>query len=731
MNMYQIIERDGSFWYNNNNYHIEAEEPEQGNGQACRYDGHCPIGMTCGVVAKHDDHTEMPGQCLFLPIVDKNNKETIDRSSHHHHDQDRLDSCVQACRTELEWDEHFFHGTQPRIVSHQATSSHSRPTGCILDFVRHWPEEESADENHNNTNEDDWKTVHAHDTMVPPNEPEPSIVAWEQHRFRHVVRVDPLRVTTTTGEVQATNETGKNSTDSTHSKDNDEPFKLWRAYCSAPCQSHRDCKTQSTMHPHSLWWNPDNDDDDELWKQPWLCVQGACQRNSKFWEPTTNLVLDPNVTIKTKDGGSATSHTTNETIRAILQQRRNQHQWNEMVIVTAATNPYFDGLRNLVASARFWAPNHAVVIYNLRGLNQPNETAEVLSWSNVIAMEWWDKGIPSHYPRHVHNGKQYAWKPLIIQETLKQYGMIFWLDAGSTLTGPITPVIDIVKRNGLFVVKGQDTSMQAKSHPETYRWFGLDKETFQGTQQPHFSGNTQAYLAPSRFVESIVECNAVCAWNESCIAPPGSTLRNHRYDQTSLSLCAYQAQAPHHTEYLAADQRSVASNILEEASYRFVWTARKKCRTCYISQTQNYLDRGIVPKNWTAMDPSTRIYRVGARQAHHVKVAIHGGNAPPLPRLRPQGVKIKTSNGQGESKPLEPHTLVSTTVPTKTVPATNVTNHTQDVMVDRNTSSVPKTLDARNSSTRKETMDEMVTTHPTETTQQSIEMPNFTSHSNH
>ena len=65
-------------------------------------------------------------------------------------------------------------------------------------------------------------------------------------------------------------------------------------------------------------------------------------------------------------------------------------------IVTAASINFHGGLRNLVASARYWAPNHDVVIYNLKDSNDTTIMKEIRSWSAVIALEWLNS-VPDHY----------------------------------------------------------------------------------------------------------------------------------------------------------------------------------------------------------------------------------------------------------------------------------------------------------------------------------------------
>jgi hypothetical protein len=286
----------------------------------------------------------------------------------------------------------------------------------------------------------------------------------------------------------------------------------WTALCTHSCTSDSDCFTRMS-------------------KTAFVCLEGSCQRNQEYW-PVQN-----------------------------------------MTIVTGATGSFLVGLRNLVASAKYWAPSSKVVVYNL-GKISPAAKIEIQSWTNVESLEWAD-GVPSHYPSHVKKSHKYAWKPIILNETVHKYGSIFWLDAGSTLVGPIDPARKITQKQGVMLVKGQDQNMKL-SHEGTYQWFGFDKETMQ--TGPHFSGNTQAYMYPSRYVDSVVIPNAECALDKECISPAGSYLQNHRFDQTSLSILAYQPKVMlgHHTEYLASSAAQLNPD-LTQPSFKFVWTARQTC----------------------------------------------------------------------------------------------------------------------------------------------------------
>jgi hypothetical protein len=70
---------------------------------------------------------------------------------------------------------------------------------------------------------------------------------------------------------------------------------------------------------------------------------------------------------------------------------------------------------------------------------------------------------------------------------------------------------------------------------------------------------------------------AKCALDEACIAPPGSSLHNHRYDQTALSILSYTRRIPHYTEYLAAERNQLARNLKDNPSSndKIIWTSRQ------------------------------------------------------------------------------------------------------------------------------------------------------------
>ena len=79
-----------------------------------------------------------------------------------------------------------------------------------------------------------------------------------------------------------------------------------------------------------------------------------------------------------------------------------------------------------------------------------------------------------------------------------------------------------------------DDNMMPKAHEKIFEWFNYTKSPF--VAGPHYSGNTQGYLYPSEWFDNIVIPSHRCAMDKECIQPEGSSLSNHRYDQTPLSI---------------------------------------------------------------------------------------------------------------------------------------------------------------------------------------------------
>lgn len=136
------------------------------------------------------------------------------------------------------------------------------------------------------------------------------------------------------------------------------------------------------------------------------------------------------------------------------QQEQQMHKVpKRMVVTTGANDGYYHGLSNFVGSVHYWCVNCPIVVFNL-GLSEEHKKT-VDTWCNTT-LKWRDgiriKGIHSG---HVALPKQYAWKPFAILEAVEEYkaDAVLWLDAGSTVTGPLmTTIWPLIRNDGHYLV---------------------------------------------------------------------------------------------------------------------------------------------------------------------------------------------------------------------------------------------------------------------------------------
>lgn len=233
----------------------------------------------------------------------------------------------------------------------------------------------------------------------------------------------------------------------------------------------------------------------------------------------------------------------------------------DMVVATGASDSYFPALKNLVASLHYWEPRALIAVVSL-GLSTANyDTAS--RWDNVC----------------MHSGseielKKYAWKPIAIRKFVDLYGTVLWIDAGSSVRGPLASIRQYLTNDGHFLVQGQDVDMKPWCHEGTLSYFKVNRARLRAG--PSYSGNLQGWVRNSTLARRVLEGTYSCALRPECIAPRGSNLGNHRYDQSVLSLLAYTCglNITAHTELLAANRNQLSTDP-RLPSKMVVWTSRR------------------------------------------------------------------------------------------------------------------------------------------------------------
>lgn len=151
------------------------------------------------------------------------------------------------------------------------------------------------------------------------------------------------------------------------------------------------------------------------------------------------------------------------------------------------------------------------------------------------------------YPRFwdiAINAGEYAWKTGILNEARVKYandsnGILVWLDSGNILTPEfLRHVPNTIRKNDGFWSPSSSKTIGVWTHPGM-----LDYYNVKGEDYNHFSNCNGAVFGVDAGNQTIVDTMIVpwfnCGLDKNCIAPPGSSRKNHRQDQAALTLLAY------------------------------------------------------------------------------------------------------------------------------------------------------------------------------------------------
>ena len=136
----------------------------------------------------------------------------------------------------------------------------------------------------------------------------------------------------------------------------------------------------------------------------------------------------------------------------------------------------------------------------------------------------------------------------------------------------------IIAEHGVFLVQGQDGDMAPWIHEGTLSYLGLQRQPLRG--KPSFAGGIQGWRKGSEAARAVLPKLLQCAMDAACNSPPGSSLGNHRYDQSALSAVVHSWRdregraVPGHTELLSNNRHSELQGDCHEASSRVIYTAR-------------------------------------------------------------------------------------------------------------------------------------------------------------
>lgn len=207
----------------------------------------------------------------------------------------------------------------------------------------------------------------------------------------------------------------------------------------------------------------------------------------------------------------------------------------QKVVITGASSNHFDVLIGFLDNYIRMAEhtNIPLFVYDL-GLSNVQATHLEKHYAKVVIRTFEYEKYPSYFDINIARG-EYAWKPAIIKSVLeKEAKAVLWLDSGDRLTGrnTLNNAFRLIDKDGFLSTTTSGTT-QTWVYPDTRKF--LNAETM---NKPMCNGaivgaNEAAY-------EKLIVPWWRCALNRNCIAPAGSSRKNHRQDQAVLTILVWQ-----------------------------------------------------------------------------------------------------------------------------------------------------------------------------------------------
>ncbi|XP_014673108.1 PREDICTED: uncharacterized protein LOC106813482 [Priapulus caudatus] len=186
------------------------------------------------------------------------------------------------------------------------------------------------------------------------------------------------------------------------------------------------------------------------------------------------------------------------------------------VVVTAVTSGSWKAAHGFALSVRRHLANSTLVIYGV-GLS-PDDNYDLKTFCNCT----YRKFQFEDYPSHVSILKLHAYRPIIIQETLNEFGMVIYLDPSVRVTTPdIAPYLRRARASSVLAWKLPSAlPTSALTHEKMFTYFNTKRDSyyFHHMVEPR---NLVAYNTEAVHQHVMLPW-LQCALTPQCIAPIGA-----------------------------------------------------------------------------------------------------------------------------------------------------------------------------------------------------------------
>ncbi|XP_071853201.1 uncharacterized protein [Apostichopus japonicus] len=217
--------------------------------------------------------------------------------------------------------------------------------------------------------------------------------------------------------------------------------------------------------------------------------------------------------------------------------------YDRLVLITAFSDNHYNEAMGYIGTAQKYMPGKRIVVYDL-GLSTKKQH-EVKRLCNVELRMF----NFNDYPKHVSDLLTYAWKAIIINLALNEFGAVYYGDASVRFKESLKVLLPGIEHHHGYMTtipNFNPTDPKYKHHyqltvPEMFIKLGIDRDEYRDCINcaPHLQPNTQLIINSTTIQTKLMQPWLRCAMVKECIAPTGSSRANHRQDASAITLLVY------------------------------------------------------------------------------------------------------------------------------------------------------------------------------------------------
>lgn len=181
-------------------------------------------------------------------------------------------------------------------------------------------------------------------------------------------------------------------------------------------------------------------------------------------------------------------------------------------------------------SVRKFHPSRMLLIYDL-GLGS-SESTQLKKHCNKTRSCMIKKFDYDKYPSHVRSLEIFSYRPLCIQETLREYGAVIWAEPSEHfISGKLSRVLQQAQTIGISAWTIMD-SVSALTHPKMFDYFNTKQDNYFFL---HAAKASHIVIYNSEKIHKQLMLPWVkCALSEECISPTGAQNSGCKYERKPL-----------------------------------------------------------------------------------------------------------------------------------------------------------------------------------------------------